>query len=82
MVADGIQVASESDVDKAVAAARAAFQGEWSKWTPQQRSDIMNKFADIIDKNAEMLATWESKSMGQPISVAKGCYSLVSSTFR
>lgn len=42
----------------------------------------MNKFADIIDKNAEMLATWESKSMGQPISVAKGCYSLVSSTFR
>lgn len=42
----------------------------------------MNKFADIIDKNSDMLASWESKSMGQPISVAKWCYTMVSTTFR
>jgi aldehyde dehydrogenase (NAD+) len=82
LVVDGIQVASQGDVDKAVAAARAAFKGEWSKWTAQQRSDVMLKFADLIDKNAEMLAGWESKSMGQPIGVATWVYKLVSSTFR
>ena len=42
----------------------------------------MNKFADLIDKNAEMLAGWESKSMGQPIGVAMWVYKLVSQTFR
>jgi aldehyde dehydrogenase (NAD+) len=82
LVADGIQVASQADVDSAVAAARAAFHGEWSKWTAQKRSDVMIKFADLIDKNAEMLAGWESKSMGQPIGVATWVYALVSQTFR
>jgi aldehyde dehydrogenase (NAD+) len=82
LVADGIQVASSADVDKAVAAARAAFHGEWSKWTAQQRSDVMNKFADLIDKNAAMLGGWESKSMGQPIGIASWAYSMVSQTFR
>lgn len=42
----------------------------------------MNKFADIIDKNTDMLASWESKSMGQPIGVAKWCYGFVSALFR
>ncbi|KAH7074377.1 aldehyde dehydrogenase [Paraphoma chrysanthemicola] len=82
LVVEGIQVASSGDVDKAVAAARAAFKGEWSKWTAQQRSDVMHRFADLIDKNAEMLAGWESKSMGQPIGVALWVYKLVSQTFR
>ena len=64
LVADGIQVASQEDVDKAVSAARAAFKGEWSKWTPEQRSAAMMKFADLADKHAEELALWETKSMG------------------
>lgn len=42
----------------------------------------MNKFADLIDKNAAMLAEWESKSMGQPVSVANSLYPMVSATFR
>ncbi|KAF2824056.1 aldehyde dehydrogenase [Ophiobolus disseminans] len=82
LVADGIQVASTSDVDRAVSAARSAFHGEWSKWTAAQRSAAMHRFADLIDKNAEMLASWESKSMGQPIGVAMWAYGLVSTTFR
>jgi aldehyde dehydrogenase (NAD+) len=79
---DGIQIASLADVDKAVAAARAAFYGEWRKWTAQQRSDAMNKLADLVDKNSEMLCSWESKSIGQPISVAAWLYKMVSATFR
>jgi aldehyde dehydrogenase (NAD+) len=69
-------------VDKAVAAARAAFHGEWSQWTAQQRSDAMNKFADLIDKNAEMLGDWETKSMGQPVGIASWIFKIVSQTFR
>lgn len=82
LVADGFQVASEADVDKAVSAARAAFKGEWSKWTPQQRSEAMVKFADLTDKHAEELALWETKSMGQPINIAKFIYALFGKIFR
>ncbi|KAF2630434.1 aldehyde dehydrogenase [Macroventuria anomochaeta] len=81
-VADGIQVASHEDVDKAVSAARAAFKGEWCQWTPQQRSDAMLKFAGRTDKHAEELALWEVKSMGQPINVAKFVYALFGKVFR
>ena len=82
LVADGIQVASQEDVDKAVSAARAAFKGEWSNWTPEQRSAAMMKFADLADKHAEELALWETKSMGQPVNVAKFVYSLFGRVFR
>ncbi|KAH7349213.1 putative aldehyde dehydrogenase [Pyrenochaeta sp. MPI-SDFR-AT-0127] len=82
VVADGIHVASQADVDKAVAAARAAFKGEWSTWTARQRSDVMNKFADLVENNLEALAIWESKSMGQPISIGLFVYRLVSEMFR
>lgn len=77
LVVEGIQVASQSDVDKAVDAAKAAFQGEWSSWTPKQRSDVMLRFADLADEHAETLAEWESKSMGAPVRLAKLLYSMV-----
>lgn len=82
LVADGIQVASQEDVDKAVSAARTAFKGVWSKWTPRQRSEAMLKFADLTDKHAEELALWETKSMGQPINVAKFVFTLLGQVFR
>jgi aldehyde dehydrogenase (NAD+) len=82
LVADGIQVASQADVDKAVAAARAALHGEWSKWTAEQRRNVLLKFADLIDKNSEMLASWEAKSIGQPTAIAMWIYKLVAQTFR
>jgi aldehyde dehydrogenase (NAD+) len=42
----------------------------------------MMKFADLIDKNAVMLGTWESKCMGQPVGVAVYMYGMVSAAFR
>jgi aldehyde dehydrogenase (NAD+) len=81
-VADGIQVASTSDVDTAVAAARSAFHGEWSTWTATQRSSVMLKFADLVDKNVAMLAEWESKSMGQPMAISPWLYGMTSAAFR
>lgn len=82
LVADNVQVAGEEDVNAAVSAARAAFKGEWSKWTPYQRTKVMLDFADIVEKNIEELASLESKSMGQPISVAKMVIPYLIAAFR
>lgn len=58
--------ASESDVNKAVDAAREAFKA-WRKTTVSERATILNKIADIIDENTELLATTESLDNGKPI---------------
>ncbi|PVH90933.1 Aldedh-domain-containing protein, partial [Periconia macrospinosa] len=71
LVADNVQVAGQGDVDKAVAAARTACHGEWSTWSPSQRSAAMLKFADLVDKHVDELAPWEGKCMGQPITITK-----------
>jgi aldehyde dehydrogenase (NAD+) len=82
LVADNLQVAGQADVDEAVAAARAAFEGEWSTWPPSQRSAVMLKFADLVDKHVDELAPWEGKCMGQPIAITKMLYGLLTSSFR
>ncbi len=63
--------ASEKDVDDAVKAARKAFE-TWSKTTVTERAIILNKIADIIDENAEYLATIETMDNGKPIRETKG----------
>lgn len=65
-----MQVAGEADVDSAVKAARAAFPA-WKATAGAKRAAIMNKFADLLEKNTDRLAELESKAMGQPITVAK-----------
>ena len=56
------------DIDRAVAAARRAFKaGVWSKMAPRQRMEVMNRFAALIDANAESLAVLETLDMGKPI---------------
>ncbi|HMM00334.1 MAG TPA: aldehyde dehydrogenase family protein [Bacilli bacterium] len=58
--------ASNEDVDLAVKAAQEAFK-TWSKTTPVERATILNKIADIIDANRELLATIETMDNGKPI---------------
>jgi gamma-glutamyl-gamma-aminobutyraldehyde dehydrogenase len=56
------------DIDRAVTAARRAFKaGGWSKMAPRQRMEVMNRFAALIDANAESLAVLETLDMGKPI---------------
>ena len=66
--------ADAADVDKAVAAARAAFdKGPWrKKMTAAQRGLLMNKLADLIEKHAEELAQLEALDNGKPYHVALG----------
>src|SRR6202790_990736 len=64
--------ADAADVDKAVAAARAAFdKGAWRKMSASQRGQLMNKLADLIEKHTDELAQLESLDNGKPYHVAR-----------
>lgn len=55
------------DVDLAVAAARRAFEGPWSKWTPTQRQALLGRVAALVDSRFEELALLETLDMGAPL---------------
>lgn len=63
--------ATEKDVNDAVKSAKKAFE-TWSKTTPAERASLLNKIADIIDENAEYLATIETMDNGKPIRETTG----------
>jgi 1-pyrroline dehydrogenase len=56
---------AEPDVDRAVAAARAAFDS-WSQTTPAERSTALLKFADALERDAETLSALEQANVGKP----------------
>ncbi|TXG50301.1 hypothetical protein EZV62_022825 [Acer yangbiense] len=57
----------EEDVNRAVAAARKAFdEGPWPKMTPYERSRILLRFADLVEKHSEELAALETWDNGKP----------------
>ena len=60
----------EKDVDRAVSAAAAAFE-KWQETTPADRSLLLLRLADVIEKNAEELAVLESQNVGKPIGLAR-----------
>ena len=60
--------AGKEDIDLAVAAARKAFEGEWSRFKPFDRQQVMLKLAEIVDKNYDELALLDSLDMGGPLS--------------
>ncbi|MGD0402840.1 MAG: aldehyde dehydrogenase family protein [Candidatus Acidiferrales bacterium] len=60
--------ANEEDVNRAVAAARAAFDsGAWPQSTAQERGRILFRLAERIRKEAAHLAELESRNSGKPI---------------
>lgn len=61
-----------ADVDVAVAAARRAFEGEWSKFTPYDRQEILLRIADLMEKNWDMLCVSDTVDMGLPITRTLG----------
>src|SRR6266849_2451801 len=64
--------ADAADVDKAVAAARAAFdKGPWRKMSAAERGVLMNKLADLIEKHADELAQLEALDNGKPAHIAR-----------
>jgi aminobutyraldehyde dehydrogenase len=65
-----IAEASEAQVDAAVRAADAAFDG-WSQTPPKDRSLALLKLADAIDTHADELAGLESANCGKPLPAAR-----------
>ncbi|GIN88608.1 aldehyde dehydrogenase [Heyndrickxia sporothermodurans] len=60
--------AGEEDIDRAVKAARAAFDsGKWSKMSAAARGRLMYKLADLMEENKEALAQLETLDNGKPI---------------
>ena len=65
------QLAGEADVDRAVAAARAALDGDWGKTPPNERSRLLHALADAITANRKELAELEARNVGKAISSVK-----------
>ena len=63
--------ADSADVDRAVAAARAASSGPWSKLSPAERERVLHKAADLLEARAEAFAQLETLDNGKPIREAK-----------
>ena len=56
------------DIDRAVAAARRAFNGPWSRAKPAERQALLLRLADLVEANIEELAALDTLDMGAPIS--------------
>jgi len=64
--------ATEGDVDKAVAAARNAFDhGDWPHTAPKERAQILAEVAEVITAEMADMATIISTEMGSPVSWAQ-----------
>jgi aldehyde dehydrogenase (NAD+) len=59
--------ADEVDVDRAVAAARAALHGPWAMLTPSARGALLHKLGTLIARDARKLAEIESRDNGKPL---------------
>lgn len=64
-----VAAGDEEDVDRAVRAARAAFEdGRWSRQAPVARKRLLLKFADLLEAHAAEVAELDSIDAGKPIS--------------
>ena len=61
-----------ADTDKAVAAASAAFHGEWGAMSATKRGKVMMRLADLVKANAKRLAEIEVRDNGKLLSEMTG----------
>ncbi|XP_034382250.1 mitochondrial 10-formyltetrahydrofolate dehydrogenase isoform X1 [Cyclopterus lumpus] len=66
-----VSYASVGDVDRAVAAAKEAFEsGPWGRMNPRDRGSLLYKLADLMEEHQEELATIESMDSGAVYTLA------------
>ena len=63
-------ISSAEEVDRAVRAARRAFDG-WSSTTPAQRAQALLALADLVEEHGEELARMEALNAGKPIEAVR-----------
>src|SRR3954453_9394786 len=67
-----VPLGGKADVDRAVEAARKAFEGGYGKWSAAKRGRTLQKFADLVKKNNEDLAQIDRENVGKPIVASRG----------
>src|SRR3954467_8558596 len=59
------------DIDRAVKAARKAFDGPWSRMTASERGTLIWKLADLLEEHLEEFATLETLDNGKPLTISR-----------
>src|SRR5256885_5351008 len=59
------------DIDRAVKAARKAFDGPWSRMTASERGKLMWRLADLLEQHLEEFATLETLDNGKPLTISR-----------
>ena len=77
-----LALAGAADVDRAVAAARRAFEGPWSRFKPAERQAVLLKLADLLEREWEDLALLDTLEMGRPITASRGLRTIVTRGLR
>lgn len=79
MIAQG----DAADIDRAVAAARRAFeQGPWPRFTPAERQAVLLRLATLLEERAEDFARLDTLDMGAPIRRTRGAIGLLTGVLR
>ncbi len=78
VVAEG----AKADIDDAVAAARAAYDGGWGTMLPSERARLLLRMADLIEERASELAQLETLDVGMPAFLATGMVMSAADVFR
>ncbi|HXV56579.1 MAG TPA: aldehyde dehydrogenase family protein [Gaiellaceae bacterium] len=74
--------AGPGDVDRAVAAARAALEGPWLKTPPNERSRLLHALADAVVANRKELAELETRNVGKALASTKAEVIVAAESFR
>ena len=78
-----VALGSKQDVDRAVKAARTAFEdGRWRDLPPRNKEAILRKLADLIEANATEIGTVETLDNGKPLQMGIGEARGAAETFR
>jgi acyl-CoA reductase-like NAD-dependent aldehyde dehydrogenase len=78
-----VAFASAPDVDRAVSAARRAFDdGRWSDVPARHKEAVLRRIADLIDEHADELAALETLDNGKPLAMARNDMKACADTFR
>jgi len=62
-----VSAASQDDVNQAVLSAHAALNGSWKKISGAERGRLINKLADLVERDTEIIARLEALDIGKPM---------------
>lgn len=72
-VVSHVVATQQRDVERAIQAARTSFDdGRWADTTGFHKSAVLNRLADLIDRDAELIARLDAEEAGKPIRIARG----------